>query len=86
MLNLENIKKSFISVDDRPTVVWEGNVGSAKNHRIVFTKKNTLAIEAFTASDAMGNKIWTKNVEPFIEAEIFTSALIEAFSKLSGVI
>lgn len=85
MLNIEDIKVGFQSIDSRPVVVWEGNVGSAKNHRIVFTKKNTLVIEVLSTHDAMGNKVWVKNADAFIEGEILASALLESFRKIAGI-
>ena len=88
MLQLENIRKGFESIDNRPVIVWEGTptTGVAGFFRVVLTKKNSLSIEIKSGKNAMDQDTWSKTTSHEADAELLAKILIEAMKELNDMV
>ncbi len=88
MLQIENIKKGLLSVDDRPCILWEGlgstPTNATKKYRIVLSKKRTLIVETVHNKDSMDREIWSKTTDSKEDGEILATAFLDSLKEIYG--
>lgn len=84
MFNIDNIKKGFASLDDRPVIIWQGDgpkIGGV--FRVVLTKKNSLIIEVQGNKNAMEEPNWSTTTDHKVDAEVLSRILFEAIKEIN---
>lgn len=56
--DLEKLQAIAKNIDERPALIWEGELQPGLSGRVILTKKNTFVVEQNRSRDALGSPVW----------------------------